>query len=524
MSNGDYQSEPHARLSLAEPLKHSLKHTAPTIHISMDCTQGPVQVKCDQSINLVISLTCGCRSCNLHASEQGKDAPQENIPMDSSPFVREQAAIKPVSFSWDEVVQAWSDDASRQQFSPVYIDKCVRALGRLKAFTGCERIEQIQMSTIREYLGHLEKHGAGVRNARGGVGAKTLNNYLTSYQSFFEWCKKNEYAPASWRNPCKDISPAKMIRKQARALKVNEALGIHRAALADERSEHPKSMHEDGGAIIRSGFYWVLICTGIRVSTAEHLRVKHFELDSTPAKIHIPAFNAGKNSRERTIVISDLDRDVLLEYFENHPKKLEQDDLALTRPQPRVLVRDATDAGVDVKDKQGRNLGFHCFRRFHATQLLRMKTDPKLVQQRLGHRDISTTMNHYNDVQDDDQMDVANALALELGAKKSALPLDTQRKVGYIQPPHHSEDGANPLPTEINTVNPPGIDTRPNDADQKPCSPTEVGDLPRSSEQEDQVRIRGLETLISTEGSLEREAIRLLTQYATILERMLDRR
>jgi len=451
----------------------------------------PFKITCTHNTTVEISLTYDPDSDSLNASGHGREASEQRRNMDSSQFVGEQSrAVTPVVFTWDEAVEAWADDARRQQFSPVYITKCIRALDRLRVFTNSERIEHVTMKMIRQYLGHLEKHGTG---SRGGVGAKTLNNYLTSYQAFFEWCKRSEYVPASWKNPCKDISPAKMIRKQARALRLSEALGIHRAALADEQSKHPKSAHTDGTAIARSGFYWVLICTGIRVSTAEHLRVKHFELDSSPAKIHIPAFNAGKNSRERTIIISDLDRDILIDYFKNHPRNLKPDDLALSRPQARVLVRDATDGGVEIKDKQGRNLGFHCFRRFHATQLLRMKTDPKLVQQRLGHRNISTTMNHYNDVQDDDQISVANALSLQLGAEKSTLPLDTKRKAEYIEVPHHSDDTPKASHTEINTVNPLGIATKPNDADQMLRSPEEVGDLPQPSEQEDQMRIRGLE-------------------------------
>ena len=512
------QFDPHARLSLATAIQTPAK---PTIKISMDCTNNLVQVECDCATTLVIHLTCGERDGNLCASGHGREASEQSQIMDNSQFVGERKAVQPVVFAWSETVEAWSGDARRQQFSPVYIEKINRALDRLRIYAEVERVEQIDMGTIRRYLSQLEQHGA---EGKGGVGAKTLNNYLTSYQAFFEWCKKNEYVPASWRNPCKDINPAKTRKKQARALKLDEALGIYRAALIDEASEYPKSRHHDGRVVIRSAFYWVLICTGIRVSTAEHLRVRHFDLESTPPKINIPAFNAGKNSRERSIVISEQDRAILSEHFANHRDNLAPNDLALTRPQPRILMRDAKNAGVLLKDKQGRNLGFHCFRRFHATQLLRIKTDPKLVQQRLGHRDISTTMEHYNDVQAEDQIEVANALAIQLNAKISPNPLDMKRKSEYIKLPHHSEDASKALPPEIHPVNPHGIDSKPNDADQKLRSPTEVGVLPRSSRQEDEIGMRGLEPLITDSQSIEREAISLLRDQMDILRTLLDRR
>jgi len=51
-----------------------------------------------------------------------------------------------------------------------------------------------------------------------------------------------------------------------------------------------------------------------------------------------------------------------------------------------------------VKEMGKPKTGFHDLKHTHATWLLKLGVNPKIVQERLGHYDISTTLNIYSHV------------------------------------------------------------------------------------------------------------------------------
>jgi len=307
----------------------------------------------------------------------------------------------------EDALDRWMGEAKIRQLSADTLKRTPKAIRRMMISVGASSITQVDRATMRRYLAELSDNG--VRGEP--LSPKSMNNYITCFNSFFEWCRAAEITPAGWANPCEGIKLARAQTKQRRALTAQEVLGLYEAAKDDERSANPARRDREGQVIVRSGTYWIMACTGIRISTAEHLRVRHLELDGAHPVVHVPAFNTGKNSRERSIDISEHDRRILLDYLEHHPRQLEADDLAFPRPHPSVLYHDAEQAKVPLVDHLGRWVGFHAFRRFHSTQLLRANVDPKLVQQRMGHRSLQTTLKHYDDVQREDQRGAAKALS-----------------------------------------------------------------------------------------------------------------
>jgi integrase len=66
--------------------------------------------------------------------------------------------------------------------------------------------------------------------------------------------------------------------------------------------------------------------------------------------------------------------------------------------------------------------GFHNFRHSLASQLARMKVEPKVVQEMLRHSDLKTTFKFYVQAHDDDKLEAQGSfLKLLLGDKTSLL-------------------------------------------------------------------------------------------------------
>jgi integrase len=73
------------------------------------------------------------------------------------------------------------------------------------------------------------------------------------------------------------------------------------------------------------------------------------------------------------------------------------------------------------------HIRFHDLRHTHATQLLKSNVHPKIVQERLGHEDITTTLNLYSHVLPG--MQDAAAKRVDLALRKA---LDKQRRAKLI--------------------------------------------------------------------------------------------
>jgi integrase len=81
----------------------------------------------------------------------------------------------------------------------------------------------------------------------------------------------------------------------------------------------------------------------------------------------------------------------------------------------------AVAAGV-LEPGQKIRFGFHNFRHSLASQLARMKVEPKVVQEMLRHSDLKTTFKFYVQAHDDDKLEAQGSfLKLLLGDKTSLL-------------------------------------------------------------------------------------------------------
>jgi integrase len=91
--------------------------------------------------------------------------------------------------------------------------------------------------------------------------------------------------------------------------------------------------------------------------------------------------------------------------------------------QPRSFTHAFAREIARIRDLK--RIGFHDLRHTHATQLLEAKVHLKVVQERLGHSTIATTLDIYSHVTASMQEDAASRLDAALGRAISGAPSGT---------------------------------------------------------------------------------------------------
>ena len=90
--------------------------------------------------------------------------------------------------------------------------------------------------------------------------------------------------------------------------------------------------------------------------------------------------------------------------------------MAGTHLRPAAVAAGVLEPGQKVQ------FGFHNFRHSLASQLVRMKVDPKIVQEMLRHSDVRTTLQLYTQSFSDDKLEAQGAfLKVLLGDKATLL-------------------------------------------------------------------------------------------------------
>jgi len=420
---------------------------------------------------------------------------------------------------WREAIEEWEKSARTRRFSEDTIRRTPKYLDFLIERTGAATLDLLTRRMMREFLDELSERGQKGKP----ISAKSLNNYICTYKSFFEWCKSAEIAPAYWKNPCEGIVLAKIQDSDGRCFTEDEVVAVYNAAVKDERSDKPRAKSSDGVAKQRSGLYWLMACTGLRIGIAEKIRVRNLCLDVPEPYIYKPAMGSGKERAARKIEISRHDANLLRDFLARHPRCLSDEDIPFERPHNRVFYGDCEEADIALVDHAGRWPGFHSFRRFHVTRLCEMFDDPSVVQQRLNHKNLETTLKVYNKVKRKRHVQAANMIGDSLHQKMCGVPLTGQ---GLIADTDNGSSQQAKHITETHARSS-GVESGPANFHSLPGSVAPTGGLPRSGEtvsgiQDVEVEDRGLEPL-SGNGQHSRPEDGLLVEAAVTLARILDR-
>ena len=219
---------------------------------------------------------------------------------------------------------------------------------------------------IRTYLQYL--HNKNYTN-------KSIARHISSLKSFYKYLTKNEIVKD---NPCVLLTNPKVEKKLPNYINYNDLevlftipnkndiLGLRNLLILE-----------------------LLYSTGIRVS--ELVNIKLSDIDFSNNRIFI----LGKGNKERYVLYGKICRDLLKEYLEKSRSKLNKSSeyLLLNKFGNKITDRAIRMIIDDIVKKSclKLNISPHTLRHTFATHLLNEGADLKIVQELLGHENISTT-------------------------------------------------------------------------------------------------------------------------------------
>ena len=227
------------------------------------------------------------------------------------------------------------------------------------------RIENADAEDIEKYI-----------SSRKDLTARSQARLISSLRSFYDWLVQEGVITD---NPCDNVDAPK--------------IGRH---IPDVLSEEEVSRLMD---IVDTSTWFglrdraileVMYGCGLRVSEAVNLKISGLFLDEGFIRI------IGKGNKERLIPIGDMAIEALLTYMEARilPADRASEDIVFLnrygRPLSRVSMFKTIRSLAQLAGIQ-REISPHIFRHSFATHLIEHGADLRVVQEMLGHEDISTT-------------------------------------------------------------------------------------------------------------------------------------
>jgi integrase/recombinase XerD len=240
-------------------------------------------------------------------------------------------------------------------------------LRELTVFCGESSVTATSPSLITRYFGELVQKGRK---------PATLARKLSSVRHFFAYLKDRAVIES---NPAEAYRAPRIGRYHPEYLTVDDIKRIIDFAGKSKRDP------ERNRAIIE-----LLYGCGLRISELLDLRLDHVEFEAGFVKVR------GKGSKERLVPLGQFAREALERYLDSNTARARRSEgrLVFVNRQGKRLSRVAlwkivrrlvAAAGVT------KHVTPHTFRHSFATHLLEGGADLRMVQEMLGHADISTT-------------------------------------------------------------------------------------------------------------------------------------
>lgn len=244
-------------------------------------------------------------------------------------------------------------DAYRRDLS-AFLDFC--------SSLGVNELTEIQRTHINSYIRELrEKHYL----------SPSVVRKVASLRGFFKWLCAAEICV---QNPTLTIEQPKIPKKLPKVMTVGEI---------------EKILREDLTKLERLVVELLYGC-GLRVSELAGLKTNSIDMSANYLKC------SGKGSKERLVPLGSKAKEALKDYFEQRDflvKKfsLETKNLLITDSGRFLTRQDIYNFIHKQGQKIHKNISPHTLRHSFATHLLENGADLRIVQELLGHSDVSTT-------------------------------------------------------------------------------------------------------------------------------------
>ena len=227
---------------------------------------------------------------------------------------------------------------------------------------GAQELTQIQRTHLNSYIIDLREKK---------YSATSVMRKIASLRGFFKWLCAAEIC---LQNPTLTLEQPRIPRKLPKVMTVAEIENILRENLT--KTER---------LIVE-----LLYGCGLRVSELVNLKTNSIDLSANYLKC------SGKGSKERLVPLGSMAKTALLEYFVQRDFLVKQYSIdtknLLISDGGRFLTRQDI---YNFIHKQGKiihkNISPHTLRHSFATHLLENGADLRIVQELLGHSDVSTT-------------------------------------------------------------------------------------------------------------------------------------
>jgi integrase len=281
-------------------------------------------------------------------------------------------------------VMGLTDPFAKHKAAPIkthlddYLNE-LTAVGRDAVYVGNVRLRLTKLFAACEWskLGDVSADSfERWRQKQVKKGPVTLNQYLQAARTFLNWCVKVDRLAGNPLARIQKVDPTADIRRERRALTLDEIGRLLKAAPADH-------------AIV----YRFILATGLRRAEAKALTWGDVHSAAIPPYIQLRA-STTKGGREATL---PLRSDVAAELSAKRGTSTDADRVFPSLPSMKQHKAYLTAARIPFKDSASRRADFHSLRHTFGTLLSKSGVAPRVAQELMRHSDIKLTMKTYTD-------------------------------------------------------------------------------------------------------------------------------
>jgi integrase/recombinase XerC len=231
---------------------------------------------------------------------------------------------------------------------------------------GITTLKDVNKQTLRSYLARLMEQ----KFAKSSIARK-----LSAIRSFYRYLMREELISAS---PAATTVSPKLDKRLPAFLTVEEARRLVEAPdIATPQGQRDRALLE------------LLYASGMRVSELVSMNLEHIDLDTNEIRVW------GKGAKERLVLIGGPAARALDMYIRDGRRQLlagkKNNALFVNRYGGRILARRVQKILTKYARSINKSVHPHVMRHTFATHLLDGGADLKVVQELLGHADLSST-------------------------------------------------------------------------------------------------------------------------------------